>query len=229
MSVLPDEELNSRLRAVLDERTFPIPAAPGFGGTGAPGRLLEQLLGVNGGNSDTPDAGRWEIKFHSGKALLTLFHLEGQPKGHLRDLIRQFGWQDERGRRAFRHTIRGTSDLGFFIVNEDDRIVVRHADMAPDASPYWTHDHLISAFAAKLRRLLVVRGSKTGRTVHYDEAHFHTDPQVTRFAAAVERGVVAVDFDARTTDTEALRNHGTKFRVGLENLAELYRVSERFE
>lgn len=229
MSVLPDDELNARLRAVLSERSFEIPRGPGFGGTGAPGRLLERLLGVNGGNSDTPDAGRWEIKFHSGKALLTLFHLEGKPKGHLRDLIGQFGWPDGKGYKGFRHTLRGSSDLGFFVVNEDDRIVVRHPDLAPDLCPYWTHDHLISAFAAKLRRLLVVRGAKAGRMVHYDEAHFYTEPQVTRLAAAVQRGVVAIDFDARTTDTAALRNHGTKFRVGLENLAELYRVSERFE
>lgn len=226
--VLPDDTLHTRLRAALDAGWVDIPDEPGFGGTGAPGRLLERLLGVNGGNYDTPDAGRWEIKFHSGAALLTLFHLEGRPQGHLHDLIAQFGWPDKQGRTSFRHTIRGSSDLGFYIVNEPDRILVRHGDLSEAASPYWTHDRLISAFAAKLRRLLLVHGTKSKGRVRFESASFYSEPMVTGFARAVEQGIVAVDFDARTTDGAGLRNHGTKFRTNIGNLSHLYRESERF-
>ncbi|MDE0265703.1 MAG: MvaI/BcnI family restriction endonuclease [Thaumarchaeota archaeon] len=51
-----------------------------YGGTGAPGKILEKLLGVDSENFDIPDAGKWEVKFHSGSALLTLFH-RGTAKG----------------------------------------------------------------------------------------------------------------------------------------------------
>ena len=226
--VLPDDTLQTRLRAVLEAGWVDIPDEPGFGGTGAPGRLLERLLGVNGGNFDTPDAGRWEIKYHSGSALLTLFHLEGQPRGHLRGMVGQFGWPDKNGRTSFRHTIRGKSDLGFYVVNEPDRILVRHDDLSEDESPYWTHDRLISAFAAKLRRLLLVQGAKRKGRVRYEAATFYSEPMVTGFANAVGQGIVAVDFDARTTDGAGLRNHGTKFRIDIGNLSHLYRESESF-
>lgn len=72
--VMPDADLYARRRGVLKRGWIDIPDSPGTGGTGAAGKLLEELLGINGGNSDTPDAGKWEIKFHSGNALLTLFH-----------------------------------------------------------------------------------------------------------------------------------------------------------
>ena len=229
MSVLSDDELNARLRSVLDADWVDIPDEPGFGGTGAPGRLLERLLGVNGGNFDIPDAGRWEIKYHSGGALLTLFHLEGEPRGHMHNLIAQFGWADQQGRTSFRHTIRSKSDLGFFIVNESDRIVVRHNELDESVSPYWTHDRLISAFAAKLRRLLLVHGAKSKGRVRYEAASFYSEPMVTGFAAAVEQGIVAVDFDARTTDGAGLRNHGTKFRIDVRNLSTLYHLHNPFE
>ena len=227
--VLPDDTLQNRLRVVLEAGWVDIPDEPGFGGTGAPGRLLERLLGVNGGNFDTPDAGRWEIKFHSGAALLTLFHLEGQPRGHLRGMVSQFGWPDKNGRTSFRHTIRGKSDLGFYIANEPDRIIVCHDGLDEADSPYWTHDRLISAFAAKLRRLLLVQGTKRKGRVIYEAATFYSEPMVTGFAKAVEQGIVAVDFDARTTDGAGLRNHGTKFRIDIANLSHLYRESERFQ
>ena len=227
--VLPDDTLQSRLRTVLNAGWVDIPDDAGFGGTGAPGRLLERLLGVNGGNFDTPDAGRWEIKYHSGGALLTLFHLEGRPKGHLRSIVSQFGWPDKNGRTSFRHTIRGKSDLGFYIANEPDRIVVRHESLAATDSPFWTHDRLISAFAAKLRRLLLVHGTKRKGQVLYEAASFYSEPMVTSFAKAVEQGIVAVDFDARTTEGAGLRNHGTKFRIDVANLSHLYGGSERFE
>ena len=226
--IISDDELQERLRSVLAGGWVNIPNEQGFGGTGAPGRLLERLLGINGGNFDTPDAGRWEIKYHSGASLLTLFHLEGQPRGHLHGLVSQFSWPDKNGRTSFRHTIRGKSDLGFYIVNEQDRIVVRHDDLDESGTPYWTHDRLISAFAAKLRRLLLVQGTKHKGRVRYESAAFYSEPMVTGFAKAVEQGIVAVDFDARTTDRAGLRNHGTKFRIDIGNLSHLYRESESF-
>ena len=228
MTVVADSDLHERLRAVLKRGWVPLPDYPGYRGTGAPGKVLEELLGLDGGNFDTPDAGRWEIKFHSHAALLTLFHLEAEPKGHMHHMVRAFGWPDGKGRTSFRDTVRGRSELGFQVVNEAGRITVRNRHGADIRWPYWTHDRLINAFAAKFRRLIVVKGTKHGERVRYETAHLYWEPQITRFVEAIERGIVAIDFDARTNNGRGLRNHGTKFRIAIENLHNLYHQRSRF-
>ena len=49
------------------------------------------------------------------------------------------------------------------------------------------------------------------------------------FCNALEKGVVYIDFDARTQKGEgsALRNHGTKFRVNISDIGSLYRFSKK--
>lgn len=229
MTVITDSDLYARLRVVLKRGWLNISDYPGYGGTGAPGKILEELLGLDGGNSDTPDAGRWEIKFHSKSALLTLFHLEGEPRGHLHHIIREFGWKDEKGRLSFRHTIHGQSEKGFYVANESGRITVRNPNRSDIVWPYWTHDRLINAFASKCRRLIVVKGRKRGDQVRYDVAHLYWEPLTTMFVNAVEYGIVAIDFDARTTNGRGLRNHGTKFRIRYEDLRHLYNHNQKFE
>jgi hypothetical protein len=47
------------------------------------------------------------------------------------------------------------------------------------------------------------------------------------FVQAVERGIICIDFDARTNNGRGLRNHGTKFRVKYEHLTYLYNETEK--
>ena len=153
MTPMSDDELFYRLRELIGRGWIDIPDNPGYGGTGAPGILLEELLGIRGGNLDIPDAGRWELKFHSRKSLLTLFHLEAEPRGHMRQMVRRFGWKDAQGRTSFRHTIRGSSAMGFSVSNENSRIVIRN-DSAPDmVQPYWTHDRLYQRICLKAQKV----------------------------------------------------------------------------
>ena len=229
MTVMTDADLYARLRGVLKRGWLQLPDYPGYGGTGAPGKILEELLGIDGGNFDTPDAGRWEIKFHSRNALLTLFHLEGEPKGHMHHMVREFGWLDAKGRMSFRHTIhQGHSSLGFYTANESGRITVRHPHVSDIVWPYWTHDRLINAFASKFRRLIVVKGRKRKDQVRYDVAHLYWEPKITLFVEAIQRGIVAIDFDARTQNGRGLRNHGTKFRIAYDDLRHMYGNRQRF-
>ncbi len=224
MTTMSDDELFHRLRDVIGRGWIPVPDDPGYGGTGAPGIMLEDFPGVSGGNLDIPDAGKWEIKFHSRNSLLILFHLEAEPRGHMRHMVRRFGWEDAQGRTSFRHTIRSSSAMGFYVSNESGRITIRN-DSTPDMlQPYWTHDRLINAFASKLRRLIVVRGQRrrNPNSVRYDNAHMYWGPQITLFTDAIEKGIVAIDFDARTNNGKGLRNHGTKFRTTYDNLTNLY-------
>jgi len=170
-----------------------------YNGNGAPGRYLEDLLGVKANNADSPDMEGWEIKFHGGNSLLTLFHKDPEPRGIIRTIVHDHGWDDGKGRISFRHTISGETSRGFYVVNEEDRIVIRnrHKDTAVQ---HWTHNTLFNAFAAKLRRLIVVSGSmmKNPRRVVYEEATAYWEPDIRGFSKAVADGLFCVDFDART-------------------------------
>ena len=226
-----DADLSQRLQEVLDAGWFEIPDTYGYGGTGARGKVLEELLGLDNSNFDTPDAGRWEIKFHSKNALLTLFHKEAKPRRHLYTLIQHFGIVDCNARQSFRHTIKGESAKGFKVVNNNGLITIRHDSLCESQWPYWTHDTLINAFVGKLRRLIVVAGrTKTKpRRVCYDTAHLFWEPQTTVLLDAIETGIVAIDFDARTTEGQGLRNHGTKFRIKYDDLQYVYHQHSQFE
>lgn len=217
-----DRQLFDRLQKILDGGPIKIPDVSPYRGTGAPGLLLEKLLGLDGGNRDTPDGGRWEIKFHSGKALLTLFHLEGKPRGHQKPLIQRYGWIGRGGYLSFRHTLRGESDRGFYVVNENDAISVRKRNQADANLPTWSHDALVNAFVSKLRRLIVVKGRTQKGFAIYENAVLYREPKFTAFFEAIANGFVAIDFDMRLNSSGGVRNHGTKFRVKGEYLGQLY-------
>jgi hypothetical protein len=55
------------------------------------------------------------------------------------------------------------------------------------------------------------------------------DFNITGFCDACEKGIVKIDFDARTTKGPgtALRNHGTKFRINVKELPHLYGFSQK--
>lgn len=217
-----DRQLFDRLQELLDGDPVEIPKVKPYLGTGAPGLLLEKLLGLDGGNRDTPDGGRWEIKYHSGKALLTLFHLEGKPKGHQKPLIQKYGWIGKSGDLSFRHTLRGKSDRGFYVVNENNAITVRNKIPAGVNLPSWSHDALVNAFVSKLRRLIVVKGRKQKGCVAFNEAVLYREPKHTAFFESIVSGLVAIDFDMKIEKSGSVRNHGTKFRIKGEYLGQLY-------
>lgn len=193
-------------------------------GNGEPGLFLEQLLGIKANNADSPDIADWEIKFHGGTALLTMFHKDPEPQGIMTKLVKKHGWPSH-GHTSFRHTITGgpASPRGFIIVNERDRIVVKNDKS--DIEPYWSHNMLLTSFAAKMRRVIVISGEvmKRPKRVRYDSATAYWDPDIQGFVESIMKGAIYIDFDARTkTGTEAIRNHGTKFRVHIEGLEALY-------
>ena len=137
-----------------------------------------------------------------------LFFTRKRNRRHLYTLIQHFGIVDSNARQSFRHTIKGESAKGFKVVNNNGLITIRHDSLCESQWPYWTHDTLINAFVGKLRRLIVVAGrTKTKpRRVCYDTAHLFWEPQTTVLLDAIETGIVAIDFDARTTEGQGLRN-----------------------
>ena len=132
--------------------------------------FLEDLLGLTAGSADIPDARGWELKWHSDKTnLLTLFHKEADgPEAIMRYMVRKYGWKDAKGRLSFRHTIRGRSDR--FIVEDDGGQIVVRPRKGNGPVPYWSHEELIAAAGAKLRRLLMVRGERKKERVRFLKA-----------------------------------------------------------
>lgn len=230
MTTLPPanrKELFDRLVEILRHGPYEMPAAR-YTGTGGPGLYLEDLLGLRTGNRDVPDTLGFELKFYtSDTSLLTLFHKEPQPEGIMRAMVSKFGWKDAQGRLSFRHTIAGHSDR-FKVVSDANQIIVRPLKKN-GIVPYWSHDDILSAAGAKLRRLVLVRGIRDGQKVTYDRVDIHENLQLSFFIMEVERGTVRIDFDVReaTPGSVGLRNHGTKFRVSPDDICRLYAKKER--
>lgn len=219
---MTDKDLFALIREIYSSGWYELET----GGTGAPGNLLENLLGLETSNTDTPDAGKWEIKFCSGAALLTLFHKTPRPRekqqNAIRHMINHFGWEGRNGLQNFRHTIAGKSDRGFEIVANAGSVWVKHRDHT-EIVPHWKDDDILNAAGGKLRRLIIVNGEKSGRKVRYTAAHAYTEFRLSQFIQALEEGIVLVDFDAYIRENGSVRDHGTKFRIKPKDIHHLYR------
>lgn len=194
-----------------------------FNGTGAPGDALEFFCNVKRNNYDSPDLNDWEVKFHGGGSLLTLLHKDPPVVGMLDSMVDTYGWLNKKGNISFRHTIRGKSKRGFVVDAQNNMVKVTHISN-PKVFTHWTHDLIIGAIAAKLRRLILVQGKREDRFVTYKTATAWWGLKVTQIPDLIEQGIICIDFDARTKEGRgtALRNHGTKFRINLKNLPLLY-------
>lgn len=200
-----------------------------FKGNGAPGNTLEYLLDVETNNHDLPDLNDWEVKFHGGNALLTLFHKEPSPRGIMNQMVDKFGWQDDKNRISFRHTIRSKSNRGFEVVDEDNKIKIKNHTIS-EVEPYWSYNTILGSFGAKLRRLILVNGNydAKSRKVKYEKATAYWDLDLISICTAIENGIIQIDFDARTKQGRGttLRNHGTKFRIKVNDVGSLYLNSQ---
>ena len=236
---MTDDELFERLRAILEAGWHPVPdsiwdSAGSRRKDDVPNRLLRELLGLPPPSSVVPNpgGGKWNVRFHSTSSLFTLFHKEGEPRGHLREMLARFGYtrgDDERVR--FRHTIEGKSSVGsgydFVVASEGDEHVTVRQESAPEKVwAYWSHDVLFNKFVPGYRNLIVVEGQRRnrGREVLFETAHAYSEPRTSLLFVAIESGIIAIEFDVTTVPgKQGLRNRGTKFRIACENLSHLYR------
>ena len=191
--------------------------------------FLEDLLGLKAGSADIPDSLGWELKWYTERThLLTLFHKEADgPRGIMRQMVRKYGWKDNRGRLSFRHTIKGKSDR-FRVEDGVEQLVVRPI-RGKGPVPYWSHHELVAAAGAKLRRLIMVRGERKGREVRFLQADAYETFHLADFIYEVLRGAIVIDFDCREAKpgSDGLRNHGTKFRISPSSICRLYLKKQR--
>lgn len=67
------------------------------------------------------------------------------------------------------------------------------------------------------------------KSVIYEKATAYWDFKLNGFFQAMVDGKVLIDFDARTQGESgtALRNHGTKFRININDLNSIYEHSKK--
>lgn len=222
-------ELFDAVRGLIDHGWYTLPAE-GYGGTGGPGKFLEDLLGLTASNKDIPDSEvGWEFKWCTARTnLLTLMHKTPHgPQNIMRYLVRKHGWKDAKGRMSFRHTIKGKSDR-FRVYEDAGRITVRPLK-GNGLVPYWSLDELVGAVGGKLRRLMLVRGERKGDEVRFVRADAFETFLLSEFAYELITGGIAIDFDAREASpgSPGLRDHGTKFRLPPDSVCRLYAKKER--
>jgi hypothetical protein len=220
-----EKELLYRCKELLAKREeFIIPPECGKG-TGAPGHLLELLLGSNGSNKSIADSVGVEVKFHSSSSLLTLFHKEiSGGNSSILPLVRKYGFPDKKGRLSFRHTIRQSDK--FRVVQANGKIFVRSRDEACEV--FWDANELLVPATDKLRKLLLIEGSVRQcdgvKYVKYISGKYLTSFKATDFLNAICGEYVLVDFDARekSPGSSVLRNHGTKFRISVDDVSHVW-------
>ena len=219
------KELFGRLKNIIGNEYEILPQCKN--GSGAPGRMLELLLGSEGRNKNIADSVGVEVKFKTkALTLLTLFHKEvdGGDKS-LSDFVHEFGKMDEHGRISFRNTVRN-SEI-FRVIRQAGRVIVRAKDNKTKEVS-WSEDALVNAASNKLKDLVLVKGyaeTRNGtRYVKFNSAQRLTNLKITDFLNAIAGGYVVVDFDARqkSPGSKTLRNHGTKFRMKLEDIVEIW-------
>ena len=88
-------ELFDAIRALMNHGWYDLPST--YGGTGGPGRYLENLLELTAGSKDVPDSeAGWELKWYTKRThLITLLHKSPDGPQHImRYLVRMHGWKD---------------------------------------------------------------------------------------------------------------------------------------
>jgi len=207
-------------------------------GHGRAGRLLEDLLGISGGNHDVADAVGFEIKTSSNSSTpITLFHKDPLPRnsktqlGAVNALINDYGWISEHNGqtvKSFRATLYGQwkdvkSDTVLNVVADEHRVCVMDKDKQ---LAWWDTNELVGIASAKLRNILYVNAQtdSDGR-VRYTDAKIFNSFAPFNFVRALNNGIVAIDFDARSNPGKnSIRNHGTKFRIKEKDIHCIYQT-----
>jgi hypothetical protein len=222
-------ELKNRLDQIISDGSY---YECSGGGCGSPGVLLERLLCIDPRNKDNADSNGMEIKFHGRKSLITLLHLECEPdviegKPVMLAVVRAHGWQDKNGCIALHHTLYSNKSKRFKVLHREGFITCKPLKGGPSAR--WKQGRLENAVISKLSRVTIVRGSiqKSGDKTHVRFKDYITCSDIISgadFISAILSGVVAIDFDAREMEpgSDALRNHGTKLRIKLANIGEVW-------
>lgn len=193
------------------------------------GKTLEDLLGIKENNIPLPDIGEIaELKAYrrSASSMLTLFTLEPQPKGGDRDriLLDNFGYSKrDNGRSKELHSTlscKRYNNQGLKLKVEKDK--VRIIGKGKRLNIYWDMEDLRKKFEAKLPALVYALADckeiKSTEHFHFNQAYFLEGFDFGHFKNMVKKDAIVVDFRMFYRPSGSVRNHGTGFRVKINQL-----------
>lgn len=201
------------------------------GNTGI-GYTFESLLGLEETNIPIPDiGGRIEIKTtrKDSSSLVTLFTFNKAVwRKKKKDIIEEFGYVDENGRKALKSTIfyNRPNSLGLYIDIDDSRNIIRLFSCNRELLAEWDVYVIVGVFSSKLSRLLFVLADR--RTIqgqerfHFNEAYLLTEPNPRNFLDAFKNSLVGIDLRMHLKENGTVRNRGTGFRMREKDMLELY-------
>jgi len=207
------------------------------GNTGI-GKTLEDLLNIKENNIPLHDiAGVAELKAYrrNVRSMLTLFTLEPLPKGGDRDrmLLDDFGYSKrDNGRSKELHSTlscKRYNNQSLKLSIEKDKIRVKGKGRRLNI--FWDMKSLAQKFADKLPALVyVLADSKMVRgkeLFHFNEAYLLSGFDFELFKKMVKKDYIVVDFRMFYKPNGSVRNHGTGFRVKINQLYNCFSKKER--
>ncbi|MBU1037238.1 glycosyl hydrolase [Patescibacteria group bacterium] len=193
------------------------------------GKTLEDLLEIKENNIPLPDIKDIaELKAYrrSTKSMLTLFTLEPLPKGGDRDriLLDNFGYSKRQNNRAkeLHSTISSKryNNQNLKLSVEKDKIKVKGKNRRLNI--YWNMESLQEKFEQKIPALIYVLADskiiKNEEYFYFNEAYLLDGFDFELFKKMVRRDYIVADFRMYYRPNGSVRNHGTGFRIKINQL-----------
>ncbi|GAB6182824.1 MvaI/BcnI family restriction endonuclease [Thermodesulfovibrio hydrogeniphilus] len=208
------------------------------GSTGV-GYTFEKLLGIQENNIPVPDiGGRLEIKAtrKDSNSLLTLFTFnKGIWQIKQKDLIEQYGYEDEKGRKALKKTLTfSSSDPTFKLsIDEGNQSLILYDKKQNEILAIWNLYVIVGKFSTKLDKVLYVLADRKfdeykTEYFHYNEIYILSEPNINNFIAAFKDSEIAIDLRMHLKDNkQSVRNRGTAFRIYEKSIMKLFNKIER--
>ncbi len=223
------KEVITKLRKIKNKGFIP---SLRRGSTGI-GYTFEIIFGVQENNIPIPDiGGRVEIKTirRDSQSLITLFTFN-RGVWHIdqKELIKNYGYIDEKGRYALKNTVFYGRPIPQGIcldINENNHTIHLVDLNTQKILAIWDIYVIVGKFMTKLSRLLLViadRKLEQGKEYFsYNEAYLLTEPSPRSFLKAFKNSLIGIDIRMHLKETGTVRNRGTAFRIKEKDLKELY-------
>ena len=189
------------------------------GNTGI-GYTLESLLDVKENNLKLPDFGDIELKSQrknvSNRVTMFTFN-RAVWKIRQKDLIEKYGYIDTNKRKALYCTSNTKpNNQGLYLKVEEKNLLLNHVDGTFIAE--WKINNLVKAFKEKMPALIVVFAdtrinSEEKEEFNFNEAYFLKNPDIDNFIDLLKKDLIIVDIRMHIKKNNAVRNHGTAFRI----------------
>jgi len=201
------------------------------------GYTFEYELGLKETNVSIPDlGGRVELKAtrKNSSSLITLFTFnKGVWKISQKDLIKTYGYKDEKGRQAFYNVVwqNSANSQGLLIESDEKENLVKIMSVKTgQLIAEWSVFNLVAKFVTKFERLIFImahskRNVENKEQFHFAEAYYLEKPSVKSFIKSFKNGNIGIDIRMHLKPNGSVRNHGTGIRVYESKLLSLFEKS----